>query len=58
VKPGDYKALANAILYLKDNSEIAEKLGTSGRNYVVEKLSIESIGREMLNVFQQIIREV
>jgi len=43
---------------LKNNSEIAEKLGTSGRNYVVEKLSIESIGREMLNVFQQIIREV
>ncbi|MCR6692193.1 MAG: glycosyltransferase family 4 protein [archaeon YNP-LCB-003-016] len=58
VKPGDYKALVNAILYLKDNSEIAEKLGTSGRNYVVEKLSIESIGREMLNVFQQIVREV
>jgi len=58
VKPGDYKALANAILYLKDNSEIAEKLGASGRNYVVEKLSIESIGREMMNVFQQIAREV
>jgi len=58
VNPGDYRALANAVLYLKDNSEVAEKLGVSGRNYVVENLSIKSIGQEMVNVLQQVTKGV
>jgi glycosyltransferase involved in cell wall biosynthesis len=58
VKPGDYRALANAILYLKDNPEVAERLGVSGRNYVVENLSIGSIGQEMVNVLQQVTKGV
>jgi glycosyltransferase involved in cell wall biosynthesis len=58
VKPGDYRALANAILYLKDNPEVAERLGVSGRNYVVENLSIGSIGQEMANVLQQVTKGV
>jgi glycosyltransferase involved in cell wall biosynthesis len=58
VKPGDYRALANAILYLKDNPEVAERLGVSGRNYVVENLSIGSIGQEMVNVLQQMAKGV
>jgi len=58
VNPGDYRALANAVLYLKDNPEVAEKLGVSGRNYVVENLSIKNIGQEMVNVLQQATKGV
>jgi glycosyltransferase involved in cell wall biosynthesis len=56
VKPGDYRALANAILNLKDNPEVAKKLGGSGRSYVVEKLSIENIGEEMVNIFSRFLK--
>jgi glycosyltransferase involved in cell wall biosynthesis len=58
VNPGDYSALANAVLYLKDNPEVAEKLGVSGRNYAVENLSIKSIGQEMVNVLQNATKGV
>jgi len=58
VKPGDYKALAKAILYLKDNHDLARKFGDSGRHYAVENLSIKSIGQEILNVLQQTIQRV
>ena len=54
VKPGDYRALANAIIYLKENPEAAEGLGVSGRSYVERDLSIERIGQEMVNVLQQV----
>jgi glycosyltransferase involved in cell wall biosynthesis len=53
VKPGDYEALAKAVLYLKDNSDLARALGDSGKRYVMENLSIKSIGQEMVNVLQQ-----
>ncbi|MGB9726466.1 MAG: glycosyltransferase family 4 protein, partial [Fervidicoccaceae archaeon] len=52
VKPGDYRALANAIIYLKENPEVAERLGVSGRKYVERNLSIERIGREMMIVLK------
>ena len=58
IKPGDYEALAKAVLYLKDNSDLARELGDSGRRYVVKNLSIKSIGQEMVNVLQQVIKGV
>ncbi len=54
VKPSDYKALANAIIYLKENPEAAKRMGASGRIYVERDLSIERIGQEMVNVLQQV----
>jgi len=54
VKPGDYEALAKAILYLKNNSDLARKLGNSGRRYVEDALSIEKIGKEMITVFNKV----
>jgi glycosyltransferase involved in cell wall biosynthesis len=51
VKPGDHKALAKAVLYLRQNRYVAKKLGASGRQYVENNLSIEKIGLKMMNVF-------
>jgi glycosyltransferase involved in cell wall biosynthesis len=53
VKPGDYEAIAKAILYLKNNPDLAKELGDSGRCYVESNLSIEKIGREIIAVFNK-----
>jgi colanic acid biosynthesis glycosyl transferase WcaI len=52
VKPGDYEALAESILYLRDNPAIAEELGKYGREYVENNVSIDKIGSEMKNLFE------
>ncbi len=54
VRPGDYEALAKAILYLRENHDIAEKLGVSGRRYVENNLSIDKIGIEIRDVFKSV----
>ena len=56
VKPGDYEALAKAVLYLRENRDVAEKLGASGRRYVENNLSIEKIGLKMMAVFNHVLR--
>jgi glycosyltransferase involved in cell wall biosynthesis len=56
VKPGDYEALAKAVLHLKNNSDLARELGNSGRRYVKDNLSIEKIGKEMMAVFNKVLR--
>jgi len=56
VKPGDYKTLAEAVLYLKNNSNVARKLGNSGRQYVEDNLSIEKIGKKMMTVFNKALK--
>jgi|YelNatPaOPRAMG01_1025707.scaffolds.fasta_scaffold03649_14 glycosyltransferase involved in cell wall biosynthesis len=53
VKPGDYEAIAKAILYLKNNLNLAKELGDSGRCYVESNLSIEKIGKEIIAVFDK-----
>ncbi|MCK4434070.1 glycosyltransferase family 1 protein, partial [Candidatus Bathyarchaeota archaeon] len=55
VEPGDYEALAEAVLYLRENHDVAEKLGESGRRFVENKLSIEKIGLKMKDVFKSVI---
>lgn len=54
VKPGDFKKLAEAVILLKENKQMAEKLGISGRQYVEANLSIERIAREMINAFMKL----
>jgi glycosyltransferase involved in cell wall biosynthesis len=56
VKPGDYEALARAVLHLKNNPDLARELGSSGRRYVEDNLSIEGIGREMVAAFNKVLR--
>ncbi|MDI6846760.1 MAG: glycosyltransferase [Candidatus Bathyarchaeia archaeon] len=55
VKPRDYEALANAVLYLRKNEDVAEELGGNGRKYVEDKLSIEKIGLKMRMVFKKVL---
>ncbi|MBO3810153.1 MAG: glycosyltransferase family 4 protein [Candidatus Brockarchaeota archaeon] len=57
VKPGDHKALAEAIMLLKENRQMAGKLGVSGRRYVEENLTIEEIGLRMKTMFLGILLE-
>lgn len=52
VKPGDFEALAKAVLYLRENQDVAEKLGASGRRYVEGNLSIEKISLKMKKLFE------
>jgi glycosyltransferase involved in cell wall biosynthesis len=51
VKPGDYEALAKAVLYLKGNKDVAEEFGASGRRHVERNLSLERITQEMMSLF-------
>jgi len=56
VKPGDYEALAKAVIYLRENHDAAEKWAERGRRYVENNLSIEKIGLKMKSVFNHVIR--
>lgn len=55
VKPGDYEALAKAVIYLREHVDVAEKLGKSGGQYVEENLSIERIGLRMKEILAYIL---
>ncbi len=52
VNPGDYKALAEAVLRLKDNATLRRRLGNNGRKYVERNLSIEIIGEKMRRILE------
>jgi len=58
VKPGDYEALAKAVLYLKEDRDVAGKLGVSGMRYVENNLSIEKTGSKMMAAFGYALRGV
>ena len=55
VKPGDSKAIAKTVLYLKQNEKERKKLGENGRRYVLENLRIERIGETMRVVLEKSI---
>jgi colanic acid biosynthesis glycosyl transferase WcaI len=52
VKPGDYEAMTKAILDLRENQAVAEKLGASGRRYVENNLPTKKIGLKMKKLFK------
>jgi glycosyltransferase involved in cell wall biosynthesis len=54
VKPGDYKALAKSVLYLKKNQSILKELGENGRQYVENTVSLKKIG----SVIKQLLLEL
>jgi colanic acid biosynthesis glycosyl transferase WcaI len=51
VDPEDSRALAEAVLQLKKNPEVAKEIGANGRRYVEEEASIEAIGLRLRKVF-------
>jgi len=56
VKPRDYEELAKAILFLKENLDVARNMGLSGRQYVENILSIEKIGKEMMIIYNHVLK--
>jgi len=56
VKPGDYKALAEAVIRLKENPKLAWEMGENGRRYVEKETSIEAVGLKMKELFELICR--
>jgi len=57
VKPGDYEALAEAIIRLKENPKLAWEMAENGRKYVEKEASIEAIGLKMKTIFESMIRQ-
>ena len=58
VYPGDYEALAEAVINLKENSELARMMGENGRKYVESEASIEAVGLRMKEIFETLTQRV
>jgi colanic acid biosynthesis glycosyl transferase WcaI len=52
VNPGDYKALAKAIIFLRSNEKIARTMGINGRKFVEKENSIQAIGLQMKTILE------
>jgi glycosyltransferase involved in cell wall biosynthesis len=51
VKPGEPKALADAVAYLVTNPEIASTMGKNGRKYIEQEVTIAVIGAKLKSLF-------
>jgi glycosyltransferase involved in cell wall biosynthesis len=52
VNPGDYKALAKAVMNLRLNEKIARTMGINGRKLVEKEDSIQAIGFQMKTILE------
>jgi colanic acid biosynthesis glycosyl transferase WcaI len=57
VKPGDYEALAKTVLYLRENPDVADRMGECGRRYVENNLSTDEIGLKIKKLFEAITQK-
>ena len=57
VYPGDYEALAKAVISLKENPRLARMMGENGRKYVETGASIEVIGLKMKEIFETLTQK-
>lgn len=55
VPPNNPKALADAIIYLFENDELANRFGKNGRKLVQQEFSFEVIGKRCLDVYREIL---
>jgi glycosyltransferase involved in cell wall biosynthesis len=55
VKPRDINALAQAILEILKNEDLADEMGKRGRRLVEEKYTWKKIGREMLGIYRELV---
>ena len=53
---GDFKDLAENILFLLNNFEKAKQMGLNGQNYVSKKFSFEANAKIQLNIYKSIIK--
>ena len=52
VKPGDARALANAIRLLEADRKRARNMGLAGRQYLEQNFSREAIGQRLMDVLE------
>jgi glycosyltransferase involved in cell wall biosynthesis len=55
VHPGDFEALAKAVIDLKENPSLARTMGENGRKYVETEASIEAVGLKMKEIFEMLL---
>jgi glycosyltransferase involved in cell wall biosynthesis len=55
VPPGDSRALADAIRLLMDNPGLRERLGSAGRQSIVERFSWRKAAEETLAVYEEVL---
>lgn len=56
VPTGDIKKLAEAVIKVLKDKELAERLGKAARKKVVEKFSVESMVEGTIKVYEEVIR--
>jgi glycosyltransferase involved in cell wall biosynthesis len=54
VRSGDYEALAEAVMRLKENPNLARSMGENGRKYVESEASIEAVGLKMKEILEKL----
>jgi len=55
IEPGNPQALGNAILSLRERPDLCERMGRSGRNYIIRELSRERTAIEYLRLLDGIV---
>jgi len=55
VKPGDVREFANAVKYLLDNPDVAEKMGAAGRKLAKEKYNWQTEGEKLLQLYDKLL---
>jgi MMP alpha-(1->4)-mannosyltransferase len=58
VPPGDEAALATAMEKLLDSQEEMSRLGTAGRERILEKFSWDVAARQMTRYYYQVLQDV
>lgn len=54
IVPGDSEAIAQSVIHLKNNPQIAARYGQNGREYVEEHLTTLKIGAEFVEFFRKL----
>lgn len=57
VAEGDYKALAEKILYMLEHPEIWSDFGHAGRKHIEQNFNSEILIRKQINLYEQIARQ-
>ena len=55
--PNDYVALANGVVKLYKNTELAKICGKNGRKEILNKYSPETIAKKTIRIYEQVIRD-
>lgn len=55
VDPLDPKAIAQAVLYLRDNPDVAKRMGENGKKYVLEKYNWSQEENKLLQIYSTLV---